>query len=151
MPAPFSTAELLPAMTQFSNSALDHSTSTTSRRRVVHLPTPSRMPGWFSEPLPTARFAWEEFVYASDSQRGRTSNGRRSPCGGSSRAPPPHVGRYLDEQRLRSDHEEGHLAALRHFFDKLVLRHVVASLNPALSVRSETLRTVEGKTACPLL
>jgi integrase/recombinase XerD len=38
-----------------------------------------------------------------------------------------------------------HLAALRHFFDGLVLRHVII-LNPALSVRGERYAVVEGKT-----
>lgn len=38
-----------------------------------------------------------------------------------------------------------HLAALRRFFDQLVLRHVVI-LNPALSVRGERYQVVEGRT-----
>jgi site-specific recombinase XerD len=38
-----------------------------------------------------------------------------------------------------------HLAGIRHFFDKLVVRHAVA-LNPALSVRGPKLKVVEGKT-----
>jgi site-specific recombinase XerD len=38
-----------------------------------------------------------------------------------------------------------HLAALRHFFDGLVIRHAVI-LNPALSVRGERYEVVEGKT-----
>jgi site-specific recombinase XerD len=37
------------------------------------------------------------------------------------------------------------LAALRHFFDELVRRHVVV-LNPAASVRTERLQIIEGKT-----
>jgi site-specific recombinase XerD len=38
-----------------------------------------------------------------------------------------------------------HLAALRRFFDALVLRHVVL-LNPAASVRGERYQVIEGKT-----
>jgi site-specific recombinase XerD len=38
-----------------------------------------------------------------------------------------------------------HLAALRHFFDLLVVRHAVI-LNPAASVRGERYQVVEGKT-----
>lgn len=38
-----------------------------------------------------------------------------------------------------------HLAAIRHFFDKLVVRHAVM-LNPALSVRGPKHSVVEGKT-----
>lgn len=37
------------------------------------------------------------------------------------------------------------LAAIRHFFDTLVTRHVVV-LNPAASVRGERLQVIEGKT-----
>src|ERR1700691_3255353 len=39
-----------------------------------------------------------------------------------------------------------HLAALRAFFDALVLRHVVL-LNPAASVRGERYSVVDGKTS----
>lgn len=38
-----------------------------------------------------------------------------------------------------------HLSALRHFFDGMVTRHVIA-LNPALSVRGERYSAIEGKT-----
>jgi site-specific recombinase XerD len=38
-----------------------------------------------------------------------------------------------------------HLAALRHFFDELVIRHVVI-LNPAASVRGDRYEVIEGKT-----
>ena len=37
-----------------------------------------------------------------------------------------------------------HLSALRHFFDQLVLRHVIL-LNPAASVRAPKYSVVEGK------
>jgi integrase/recombinase XerD len=38
-----------------------------------------------------------------------------------------------------------HLSALRHFFDGMVTRHAIV-LNPALSVRGERYRAIEGKT-----
>jgi integrase/recombinase XerD len=37
------------------------------------------------------------------------------------------VGRYLDQLRLGIPSKKQHLAALRGFFDALVLRHVVCS------------------------
>jgi integrase/recombinase XerD len=68
---------------------------------------------------------------------------------------PGHVGRYLDQLSIDGPAEERlpasvptkkqHLAALRRFFDKLVLRHVVV-LNPAASVRAERYQVIEGKT-----
>lgn len=58
---------------------------------------------------------------------------------------PAHVGRYLDDLPVSTATKKLHLAALRHFFDELVIRHVVI-LNPAASVRGERLQVVEGKT-----
>ena len=55
------------------------------------------------------------------------------------------VGRYLDQLRLGIPSRKQHLAALRGFFDALVLRHVVL-LNPAASVRGDRYSVVEGKT-----
>lgn len=40
-----------------------------------------------------------------------------------------------------------HLAAIRHFFDRLVIRHAVV-LNPAASVRGPRYQATEGKTPC---
>lgn len=61
------------------------------------------------------------------------------------------IGEYI--QQLRRDDgtpaskptRKVHLAALRHFFDKLVLRHAVA-LNPAASVRGPRHQVIEGRT-----
>lgn len=58
---------------------------------------------------------------------------------------PGHVGRYLDALDVSVPTRKVHLAALRRFFDELVMRHVII-LNPALSVRSERYQAVEGKT-----
>jgi integrase/recombinase XerD len=63
------------------------------------------------------------------------------------RITPKDVGQYLDGLRKKTSvpTSKQHLAALRHFFDGLVTRHVIL-LNPALSVRGERYAVVEGKT-----
>ena len=102
-----------------------------------------------------AKFAWEEFVYG----RLRNAGTRRAYlyavkrflkwCSERGvemvRIAPAHVGSYMDEQPYAASTKKLHLSALRHFFDELVLRHVIV-LNPALSVRSERMSIVEGKT-----
>jgi len=63
------------------------------------------------------------------------------------RIAPKDVGQYLDELRKETtvSTRKQHLAALRHFFDGLVMRHAIL-LNPALSVRGERYEVIEGKT-----
>ena len=61
------------------------------------------------------------------------------------RITPGHVGDYLAGLQLAIPTKKLRLAALRKFFDLLVVRHVVI-LNPAASVRAERYSTVEGKT-----
>ncbi|QDV39471.1 tyrosine-type recombinase/integrase [Tautonia plasticadhaerens] len=61
------------------------------------------------------------------------------------RITPGHVGDYLAGLQLATPTKKLRLAALRKFFDLLVVRHVVI-LNPAASVRAERYSTVEGKT-----
>ena len=58
---------------------------------------------------------------------------------------PAAVGRYLDEHPGAISSKKLALAALRHFFDGLVTRHVII-LNPAHSVRAERYQVLEGKT-----
>jgi site-specific recombinase XerD len=55
------------------------------------------------------------------------------------------VGSYLDQLEASVPSKKLALAALRRFFDVMVLRHVVA-LNPAASVRGERYQVIEGKT-----
>jgi integrase/recombinase XerD len=56
------------------------------------------------------------------------------------------VGEYIRKQLVGSKPTKKlHLSALRHFFDQLVLRHVIM-LNPAASVRAPKYSVVEGKT-----
>jgi hypothetical protein len=61
------------------------------------------------------------------------------------RITPGHVGDYLAGLELATPTKKLRLAALRKFFDLLVVRHAVV-LNPAASVRAERYATVEGKT-----
>ena len=61
------------------------------------------------------------------------------------RITPGHVGDYLAGLPLATPTKKLRLAALRKFFDVLVVRHVVV-LNPAASVRAERYAVVEGKT-----
>ncbi len=61
------------------------------------------------------------------------------------RIAPGHVGQYLGRHPGSIPTKKQHLAAIRHFFDRLAVRHAVV-LNPALSVRAERYQVVEGKT-----
>jgi site-specific recombinase XerD len=58
---------------------------------------------------------------------------------------PGHLGDYLAGLERSTPTKKLHLAALRKFFDRMVVRHVVI-LNPAASVRAERHQVVEGKT-----
>ena len=58
---------------------------------------------------------------------------------------PGMVGSYFEQLDLSVPSTKLHLAAIRKFFDLLVLRHVVL-LNPASSVRTERFSATEGKT-----
>ena len=61
------------------------------------------------------------------------------------RMTPGMIGRYFDEHTGSVPTRKLHLAALRAFFDLLVVRHICA-INPAASVRGERYQSVEGKT-----
>jgi integrase/recombinase XerD len=58
---------------------------------------------------------------------------------------PGQVGSYLSSLTVSIPTKKQHLAAIRKFFDRLVVRHVII-LNPASSVRAERYQVVEGKT-----
>ena len=102
-----------------------------------------------------ARFAYEEFVYGKLRNPSTRKNYRHAVkrflqfCEQRQREltqiMPRDVGDYLDQMPFASATKKLHLAALRHFFDVLVNRHVVL-LNPAASVRGPRLQVVEGKT-----
>ncbi len=61
------------------------------------------------------------------------------------RITPGMIGKYFADHPGSPPTRKLHLAALRAFFDLLVMRHITA-INPASSVRGERYQTVEGKT-----
>ena len=102
-----------------------------------------------------AQFAWNEFFRgAVRNPHTRLAYGRavsrflswvelqRCPL---TQVTPGMVGGYLDGLSLSPPSKKLVLAALRRFFDALVLRHVVV-LNPAATVRGERYQVIEGKT-----
>jgi site-specific recombinase XerD len=115
----------------------------------------AELPGIIREAGDAARFAFEEFLHGqirNPSTRKAYLHALRlfsEWCVSRGleliRVTPADVGRYLDSLPLAPPTRKLHLAALRRFFDGLVLRHVLI-LNPALSVRSERYQVVEGKT-----
>jgi hypothetical protein len=58
---------------------------------------------------------------------------------------PGMVGQYFAQHPGGPSTKKQHLAAIKKFFDLLVVRHVVA-LNPAASMRCERYQVIEGKT-----
>ncbi|MDA7979460.1 MAG: site-specific integrase [Pirellulales bacterium] len=113
------------------------------------------VPTLISSSGPAARFAWEEFIYGRLRNPHTRRNYRHAVarflawCDGRSVAlaqiAPRDVGQYLDSLEFAPATKKLHLAALRHFFDQLVNRHVII-LNPAATVRGERLQIVEGRT-----
>ncbi len=121
-------------------------------------PIPARLadlPVIVSQAGDAARFAWEEFFYGKLRNEHTRRAYRRAVheflgwCEAEGlqlrQIAPRDVGLYLDSRRRSAGTKKVELAALRHFFDQLVMRHAVI-LNPAASVRGERLVVVEGKT-----
>jgi integrase/recombinase XerD len=102
-----------------------------------------------------ARFAWDEFFHGEIGNAYTRKNYlhavRRFTTWAEERGlelvdiEPGHVGMYFQELRLAVPTKKLHLAALRKFFDRLTVRHVVV-INPAATVRTERYSVVEGKT-----
>jgi len=102
-----------------------------------------------------ARFAWDEFFRAEirnpHTRKAYAQAVRQFLEWTEARAvalvaiTPAMVGDYLDQLEIGPATKKLHLAGLRRFFDRLVLRHVVI-LNPAASVRGPRQQAVEGKT-----
>lgn len=102
-----------------------------------------------------ASFAWEEFLFGQL----RNPHTRRSYQRIATRflrwceeralalhsIAPAHVGQFLDGLPDAVSSKKVYLAAIRHLFDTLVVRHAVV-LNPAASVRGERYQVIEGKT-----
>jgi site-specific recombinase XerD len=104
-----------------------------------------------------AGFAWEEFFAGEDANAHTRKNYLHAVrrflawCDHPDRQiplvhiTPGDVGAYLAALDRAAPTKKLHLAALRKFFDRLVVRHVIV-LNPAASVRAERYHVVEGKT-----
>lgn len=115
----------------------------------------THMPLLISESGSAARFVYDEFFHGKiRNPRTRKTyrhavdrflNWARSRGLELPRIAPADVGRYLDGLNLAPATKKLHLAAVRHFFDELVVRHVVI-LNPAACVRGERLQVIEGTT-----
>ncbi len=118
-------------------------------------PQDAELPELIRDAGGAARFAFEEFIHGQIrnpfTRKAYLHAVRRFSewCAGRQldlvRITTADVGRYLDSMTVSTPTRKLHLAALRRFFDELVMRHVVI-LNPALSVRTEQHQAVEGKT-----
>lgn len=104
---------------------------------------------------PAARFAWEEF-FAGELANPHTRVAYRRAVSRFlawceergvtlGQITPGLIGVYFAGHAGSIPTRKQHLAALRGFFDRLVLRHAVV-LNPAASVRAGRYQVVEGKT-----
>ena len=112
-------------------------------------------PTLVSEAGAAAQFAWEEFIFGKIRNPHTRAAYERAirrfldHCEAIGKelhnVSPRDVGGYLDALDFAAATKKLQLSAIRHFFDVLVLRHVVV-LNPAASVRGERLQVVEGKT-----
>jgi integrase/recombinase XerD len=141
----------------------DRDEFTTELVTVVAGGSPSRLPHSAVGNLPAiitaagdgARFAWEEF-FSGELPNPHTRSAylravRRflTWCEQGNvplyQITPGQVGNYLANLPVSIPTKKQHLAAIRRFFDRLVVRHVVV-LNPAASVRAERYQVVEGKT-----
>ncbi len=140
----------------------DKGPTTSTAIRSIGAPAPvpiaverSPLPALVQSSGPAATFAWEEFLYGKiRNANTRTAYGHAvrqflAHCYQLGRelhqVTPRDVGCYLDGLSNAPATKKLHLSAIRHFFDLLVTRHVIV-LNPALSVRSERLQVIEGKT-----
>jgi integrase/recombinase XerD len=113
------------------------------------------LPVLIAEAVPAAGFAWDEFFNANIRNPHTRTAYRRAvmrflrwaePRGVPlDKITPGMVGTYFNQLQGSPAKRKLHLAALRAFFDALVIRHVVA-LNPAASVRGERYQVIEGKT-----
>src|SRR3954454_7485587 len=132
-----------------------HDRAPARHRRAADLAGPP--PAIVAAAGPGAEFAWDEFFkgqLANAYTRRNYAHAVRDFLGWCDhpdrqiplvRITPGDVGDYLAGLQLATPTKKLRLAALRKFFDLLVVRHVVV-LNPAASVRAERYSTVEGKT-----
>jgi integrase/recombinase XerD len=133
-----------------------------SDSRDLALPSPatlanivSKVPAAIAQAGPAACFGWDEYFVATiRNPHTRTAYGRAVKQFLTWLEPnniilteitPGMVGSYFDQRKGSVPTRKLHLAAIRGFFDILVLRHVMV-LNPANSVRGERYQVIEGKT-----
>jgi site-specific recombinase XerD len=113
------------------------------------------LPALVAQVGPAARFAWDE-LFKAHLQNSHTRMAYRRAvlrflawCEAQGlelrRVTPGTVGDYFDHHPGSIPTKKQHLAAIRRFFDVLVMRHVTL-LNPATSIRLERYQAVEGKT-----
>lgn len=133
----------------------------TAESHAVLAIEPAEPPAIIASAGTNARFAYQEFFQASIENPHTRRAYRRAvdrllnwccrrdvPL---NQVSPWLLGEYLgslatrDGQALSKPTRKLHLAALRHFFDHLVVRHAIA-LNPAASVRGPRHSVVEGRT-----
>ena len=122
---------------------------------VIEKPAAAVLPALIKQAGASAVFVWDEFfageVRNPHTRRAYAHAVRRFLAWAAGqrlelpRITPGLVGKYIDELSVSSPTKKQHLAALRAFFDKLVLRHVVL-LNPVASVRGPKYSAHEGKT-----
>lgn len=123
--------------------------------QTLALPGAVTIPRVVAEAGPHARFVWDEF-FAGTLRNPHTRKAYARAAthflgwleSGSIplvQVTPGMVGTFLDLLPVSTPSKKLTLAALRRFFDALVLRHVLV-LNPAASVRAERYEAVDGKT-----
>jgi site-specific recombinase XerD len=127
----------------------------TPTARLIPASSNQTLPALIAEAAPAAGFAWEEFFNASIRNPHTRAAYRRAvkrflswaePQGVPlAKITPGMVGTYFNQLQGSPAKRKLYLAALRGFFDALVIRHVVV-LNPAASVRGERYQVIEGKT-----
>lgn len=117
--------------------------------------SPLQSPAIIAEAGPAAQTAWDDFFAATIRNahtRAAYAHALRRFFGWMQpyavpieRITPGMIGRYFADHGGSIPTRKLHLAALRAFFDLLVVRHIVL-LNPAASVRGERYQAIEGKT-----
>jgi integrase/recombinase XerD len=125
------------------------------RAEASTLPAVAKIPASVASAGAAATFAWEEFFLATirnaHTRTAYLQAVRRflAWCEAQdlelARITPGRVGAYFNALPLAPPSKKLHLAAVRAFFNVLVIRHVVL-LNPALSVKTERYSAVEGRT-----
>ena len=124
-------------------------------RRGALVPEKIEAPALVSLAGDNARYAWEEFIFGEisnvhtrrayskaisdllkDAEKSKLTFAQISP---------KFIRKHFDKMKVSVPTKKLRLSGIKRFFDIAVTRHAIA-LNPALSVRGERYRAVEGKT-----